>query len=257
MGILVQALGAPLAILLDALSYLVSAVGLAAVRRREPPRSGGGAAPAWHRDLWAGLALVRRHPALTALVLAMAVGGFFGGFFSALYEIFVFRVAHLTPLLLGVLVTTGGVGALLAAVAAPRLMRRVPFGRLVAASFVLNALADFLIPAAPRHPGGAFLFLLGAQFVGDGSGTVFGIVAVVAQQRVVDEARLGRLAGGVRLVTEVLAMGGALMAGILAVVIGVRQVFWILPVGTLLAAPVLCHPALRRAVDAGDLVPAP
>jgi len=238
MGVLVQTLGAPLAILLDALSYLVSAVGLSLVRRREPPPRADGSSR-FRKEVVRGLRWAWSHPLLRTIVVVAAVEGLFGGIFSALYELFVLRVCRLSPLDLGLLVTSGGVGALLAAQFAPGLMRRVRVGPLLFWAFVAADVVNVLIPLAPSriHPV-AMLCLFGAQFIGDGAGTLYLMEMTVIQQRVVDGTHLGRVGAAIRVVTQAAGALGALGAGFAAASVGVRTLFWVMPVGTAIA--ILC-----------------
>lgn len=255
MGALVQWLGAPLAILLDALSYLSSALGLGMVKRQERvPETGS--LPHFRRDVMVGFGLLSRHRLLGTLLLVAAVESVFGGFFSTLYELYVLRVLHLSALDLGILVTTGGIGALIAAQFASRLMRRLHLHVLLPLAFLIGTLANFLIPLAHGPWYMAFLFLMGAQVIGDGAGTLYQIAVSVIQQRMVDDLRLGRLGGAVRLIPQSLGMVGALIAGGVAMAIGIRATFWIMPVGTCLALPLFWRRDIRALGRPEDLVPA-
>jgi predicted MFS family arabinose efflux permease len=257
MGILVQGLGAPLAILVDAVSYLVSAGGLRRVRRQEPPPAAQVHAGRFRDDVLAGIRLVRAHALLRRLGAAALVGSAFGGIFSTLYEIYVFRVLHLSALDLGILVTTGGLGALAAATWGSRLLARHPIGQVLAASLVVEAIANVLIPLAPASRLLAFLALLGAQVIGDGAGTVYQIAATSIQQRLVDDARQGRVAGAMQVLGQTAGMVGALVAGLVAVAIGVRTTLYMMPVGSLLAAGLFVGPLMRDSGRVHDLMPLP
>lgn len=248
MGVLVQTFGVPAAILADALSYVVSAISLGAIRRPEPPpqpetRAGSaGHAPA----LLDGLRVVAGHPVLRPLAGLVATTALFGGFFAALYEFYVLRTLHLTPAVLGLLITCGGVGSLVGAAASARSARRFGLGRTLVATFALSAVATALVPAAYGGFVVAFLFLFGAQFGGDLFATVFNIAAATLEQTVTPTAWLGRVEGALQTLSGGLGVVGALGAGILGAAIGPRDAFWIAACGNLAAAAWLLSPRLRR-----------
>ena len=51
-----------------------------------------------------------------------------GSFYGVLYTIYLIDDLHLTPLLLGIVVSAGGVGALVGSLFAPRVIRRLGIG---------------------------------------------------------------------------------------------------------------------------------
>lgn len=86
-GGLVQAIGAPLAIFVDAISFVVSAISLGLIRSREPerpPRMSGQI----RLEILEGLRLVRRHPVLVPLTLRSIIAHVAGSFYGVLYTIY-------------------------------------------------------------------------------------------------------------------------------------------------------------------------
>lgn len=249
MGVLVQALGVPAAILGDALSYVASAASLAAIRRPEPAPGvaveagrGADAPPALLDGLWA----VARHPLLRPLAGLMATSSLFGGFFAALYEFYVLRTLHLTPAVLGLLITSGGVGSLIGAALTARATRRFGLGPTLLATFAVSAVATALVPAAPASFAPAFLCLFGAQFGGDLFATIFTIAAATLEQSVTPGDWLGRVEGALQTLAGGLGVIGALGAGILAAAAGPRDAFWLAAAGNALATGWLLSPRLRH-----------
>jgi len=113
-GALVQIVSAPFAILVDAISFAVSAASLIAIRARELPRPRE-LRRSISREIAEGLQVVRRH----ALVLPVAASSvsehFFGSFYAALYSLYLLQILGLTPLLLGIVISAGGIGSLVGA----------------------------------------------------------------------------------------------------------------------------------------------
>ena len=83
-GVLIQTITAPIAILFDAVSFLVSALSVGLIRKPEP-RPVPGAAPHIGREIMEGLRASWRDPILRALLLRTSTSSVFLGFGSSLY----------------------------------------------------------------------------------------------------------------------------------------------------------------------------
>jgi len=246
MGVLVQAFGVPLAIVGDALSYAVSGVSLLLIRRSEPPPAPASADGRPRAGLLDGLRAVAAHPVLRPLAGLVATQSVFGGFFGALYELYALKTLHLSPFLLGLLITCGGLGSLVGSTLWLRLSVRAGLGRVLLVSFALSALANILVPAAPSTLFAAFAFLWGAQFFGDMFGTVFAIGTATVEQRVTPGSWLGRVEGALQTLGGGLGAAGAVAAGLIATAVGMRTAFWISAAGGMLAVAWLLTPRMRR-----------
>ena len=231
MGVLVQALGAPLAILFDALSYLASALTLWAIRCPEPrpERSPENDAPRAAQ----GLRIVLHHPLLRPLAVVVAVTNLCGGAFAALYELYVLRTLQLGPLALGLLVTLGGIGSLLSAGIARAVVRRLGIGRTLTFSLFAAGLTGLAIPLAPSGFAPAFAALATAQLLGDLTGTLYEIEETVLRQTVTPDGWLGRVNGGMQFFGGLFGLAGTVLFGLLAVAGGIRLTFWIAALGDL------------------------
>jgi len=246
MGALIQWLGAPLAIAFDAFSYLASALSLWAVRKPEQtPEPGGGREPALS-DAIEALGKVRSHPLLGPIFLTLAVQALFGGFFEALYEIYALRTLHLNPFALGLLITSGGLGALAAAPLVGRITRRFGLGPTLIGTTLLQGVVDLLIPAAGGPFIIAFSFLFTAQVAGDFLGTIFEIGEVTLRQSITPDAWLGRVNGSMNFASGIMGMAGALVGGLLGGIAGGHPAFYISALGMGASALFLAVSAVRR-----------
>jgi MFS family permease len=126
-GILVQAITAPIAILFDALSFLVSALSVGLIRKPEPPPAAR-APEHLVAETLAGLRFIFGHPVLRPLGLRWATTFLSMGFLGPLYVLYAIQILHLKPAMLGVVIAMGGVGAMVGSVLAPRLVRRFGLG---------------------------------------------------------------------------------------------------------------------------------
>jgi hypothetical protein len=255
MGALIQGLGGPAAVGLDALSYVASALSLALVRRPEPPprprleRAGQGAMA----EAAAGYRAVATHPVLRPIVLTLACQSLFGGFFSTLYELYALDTLHQTPLMIGLLVTGGGMGALAGSAASLGAVRRFGMGRTLVGTAVLGGAINVLVPVASGGVWAAFAALLAAQFLGDLMLTVFEVGANSVQQTVTPGHWLGRVNAMARFLGAVLGAAGALLSGALAAVWGPRALLAIAAVGLTASGVWLWRSAAAALTDAGRL----
>src|SRR5712691_6915452 len=135
-GVLVQIVSAPFAILIDAISYLISAASLTLIRSREPERPARAGSSHVGGEIAEGIRLVARHRVLRSLSGSTATRHFFGSFIGALYSVYLIRELGISPLVLGLLISAGGIGALTGAALAVPVTRRLGQGpALIATAF--------------------------------------------------------------------------------------------------------------------------
>lgn len=254
-GVLIQLLGAPLAVAIDALSYVWSAAFVAAIRPREEPPVAAAPRLRVVADALTGLKITFGHPLLRSLSLAFGAVCFSGGFFAALYMLYALSDLQLSTAVIGAVISAGGVGALIGVAAARWLPRVLGLGRTLVVALVAFASATLLIPLAgsawvPRSATVPLLVL--HQLAGDGGLMVFSIHAVTIRQTVLPVEVLGRVNGSLQVLFGSLVPLGAVVAGPLAELFSVRTALCIgLGFGSLAPLSVLLSPvASLRRVDA-------
>ncbi|MCM2415970.1 MFS transporter [Streptomyces sp. RKAG290] len=138
-GALVQALTAPVAVIADALSFLASAALIGPIRVDEPAVAADEAAgPSLLRRAGEGLVFVVRHPVLRASLGCATTLNFFTFMSSTgLTVLFADRVLGLSAGAIGLAFGIGSTGAVVGAVLAPKISRRIGVGRSIAAGAVL------------------------------------------------------------------------------------------------------------------------
>ena len=219
-GVLVQLLTAPIAILFDAVSFLFSAVTVAAIRKPEtaPVRCEEG-----HplREALAGLRFVWSHPILRAMASYAVTTYFCYGILGALYIVYAIDSLKMGPILLQLAITCGGVASLMGSAAASRISAKLGLGATFIGSATITGLGSFLIPAA--HSGGivwATSMIVLSQFVCDFNLTVYNVHELTVRQTLAPQEMLGRVNASMRLLTfGVLPIGSAL-GGLIAVPLG-------------------------------------
>jgi MFS family permease len=222
-GGLVQLVGAPFAILVDAVSFAVSAVSLVLIRSAEPARPARTSPTPMRVEIVEGVNLVRRHPVLVPLMLRSVIAHVAGSFYGVLYTLYLINDLHLSPFLLGVVVSAGGVGSLVGSVLASRVIARLGFGPALIRAAAGASLVGVLTPLAGGPLVLATLMVFLPQLIGDGLQTIEGVAELSLIQSVIPDRILGR----VNATLEVLSHGiayplGALLAAALAGWIGVR-----------------------------------
>lgn len=249
-GMLVQWLTAPRAILIDAISFLVSAVSVWLIRaeredsivkdQRKQTESIG-----WN-ELSAGFRLTFRDPILRALALRAATVAFFFGFFSTLYVLYAVQELKFTPVVLGIIVTLGGIGAFAGAIFAERIASHFSVGRTMIGAAMASGVISLLIPLAPG-PGWMAVACLGAaQLFGDVAYPVYGIHEATLRQSITPPDLLGRVTACSQLLFKGLWPLGALVGGALATLIGMRMTFALCSMGVLASALWLVFSPVRR-----------
>ena len=238
-GLLVQLISAPLTLLLDGLSFVVSALTLAAIRAPEPPPPARGPETSIVREIGEGLRMTWGQPVLRALALATAWRDFFGSFYGALYSLYALQVLGLTPLVLGLLIAGGGLGALLGAAVARPLALRLGQGPALVLALALMGLVGLLTPLAGGPRWLVILCLLLPQLVGDLFRAAFEISARSLRQALIPVSWLGRVGASVGFLVGGLGTLGLLVGGILGSAIGIRPAIWVAALGGALAALLL------------------
>jgi MFS family permease len=244
-GILFQVLAAPIAIAANAVTYLLSAVFLACIRRAEPTPEPEPHAR-WTDDVRLGFGTALRHPLVRPIFLSSWMQNLAGGMFGALYIIFCVKVVGLNPALLGLTIAAGGVGALIGAGTAGWLSKRLGVGRSFLGAQVMVALVIAIIPLSPGDPAHGMPFLVVSQILGDAFGVATLILGTSLIQTVMPVAVLGRVNATFKAVGGGLAVLGAILGGVLGEAIGVRGAIWV-GVAGLAIAPLFSLPGpLKR-----------
>jgi len=229
-GALVAWLTAPIAIAADTLTFVVSALLIARIRKEEKIVASQ-AETSFIADVRIGIHVVWRDPAVRALFIAAATMTLFGSFMASLYTLFALRDLGLTPTELGIAIGCGGIGALAGAMAARRAAERFGPRRTLIGSLALGAAMQVLIPLAPPVPWIAMTFLIATQLLGDGVLTVYLINETTLRQRLLPPEALGRAAGTFQVANGLLTPVGAIVGAVLADGIGIRPTLWLLAIG--------------------------
>jgi MFS family permease len=258
-GFLIQAFTAPIAIFIDAVSFVVSAILLATIRKPEPAPTPHADREPVLREIRDGIHILARSPLLRALALSHGGTHILWGIFGTSYLIYANQELHLDPATIGVIAAIGGIGSLAGSALAPIMVRRFGVGQSILLGIVGFIAGNALIPLAPATGAvvgislGA-LFLIGQQLLGDSLATVFEVTETSLMQASVSDRVLGRVNASFTTFTTLLTLAGAIAGGYIAESWGLRTAFWVGLAGAALTLLVVWFSPVRKVRDA-PLVP--
>jgi len=248
-GVLFQWLTAPVAVIVNAATYLASAFALSKIRATEPVGDRQPERTGLISGLATGAGLALGDSIARVLLFTSSMGGLFGGFFSALYILFVLRTLGLGPVVLGLGIACGGLGALAGSFAASALARQLGVGRSILLCSVGSALGTMILLFAPAHRASAVVFLVGQQLTGDFLGVIPIILGTSLLQSIIAGEALGRVRAVFRAASGLAAVIGSLAGGVLGQAFGVRQALFMAIAGLLLAPLISVFTPLWRVGD--------
>jgi MFS family permease len=250
-GVLIGVLRAPLAVAVDALSFLGSALFLFLIRRPEPPpdrHHDGQPKTGMRREMAEGLRYVLGHAYLKNIAACTAIANLFGNVAGAVILIFAVRELGMTAQAIGLAFSIGATGALLGALAANRVSTRLGVGPTIIAFAAIAGPALLplaLVPAGTPIPVLVALVAL-SGFVGGLSAVVYNVAQVSLRQAVTPTRMQGRMNATMRWFVWGTIPIGALLGGVLGSVLGVREAVLIGAMGEMVAVlPVLFSPVRR------------
>jgi MFS family permease len=235
-GVLVQLVTAPMAILVDAASFIVSAAMLGLIRQEESAPAHRHHASSMREEIVEGLQTVVGEPILRALAAAAVTFSLLGGFFGALYSVYAIRSLELTPALLGLAIAGGGIGALAGAALNSRIVLWAGFGRTLIGGLLLHGICALVVPLARPPATAAAPTLFAAQVAGDAGLMLFFINAISLRQSVTPDRLLGRVNASVDFLVAAAGPVGLLLGGFLGQAIGMRPTLFLGAMGSFLGA---------------------
>jgi MFS family permease len=242
-GALIQWIGAPLAIVADAVSYLGSASFIFLIRRTEPPipRHGPEGKPRIRSEIAQGLRYVLRNPLLRAIAACTGTSNLFSNLGFAVLILYSVRRLGLNPGQIGLIFALGNVGSLLGALSGGAVSRWLGTGRTIVLSALVFGPPWLLVPLAPRSS--PYPFLIASIFLGGFGGVIYNMNQVGLRQAITPLRMQGRMNATMRFMVWGTIPIGAFVGGVLGNSIGLRPTLWVAGVGSCLPfLPVLLSP---------------
>lgn len=222
-GLLVELLTAPVALIADAASFVVSAISLLWIRETEPAPVRPPERMSVIAQIGIGISLVFKDPLLRALV---GTSGFFNLFIqwiSALLVLFMVHDLRLNAGIIGLLVTCQSVGALTGSFLSGVASRRFGIGRTIMGAVVCECLVMLAAPLAPASHRALAAVMIGAVLFVNGMGsTLSGIIGTSVRQAVTPQQMIGRMTAAFQFVGFGVVALGALGGGFVGQLLGLR-----------------------------------
>ncbi len=251
-GALIGLIGAPFAVIADALSYLASAFFVSRIERAEPHpeaerRAAGLAREPLRRQIAEGLRFVLGNPYLRAIAGATSSSNLFSTMIFAIMPVYLYRELGLSAATVGVIFGIGALGTLGGALVANQIAARLGLGRAIIGSMALGGPAMLLLPLASHDAPVAWL-VASMALMGFAS-VVYNINQVSYRQAICPTAIQGRMNATMRFLVWGTIPVGSIIGGLVATAVGVHDAIWIgafgscLPFLSVLLSPVR---SLRR-----------
>jgi MFS family permease len=245
-GGLVQLLTAPIAILADAVSFLVSAALLTRIQREErfvKPENG----TRLRHEIVEGVRYVFRDPILRPSMAFVATSNFFGNVLWTIFLVYAVRRLDWSPGTIGLVLTLGNLGFLSGAVLAPRIGTRFGVGPTMIGAAVLGGWPLLAVPLAP--PEDAIPLVVAAVAVQGFGVVLFNVTAISLFQAITPDRLLGRMNASRRFVVWGVIPLGQLTSGGLAAWIGLRPTMLVGAIGAAVAFLPLVFSRVRSLRD--------
>jgi MFS family permease len=243
-GFLVQTLGAPVALLADAGSFLFSAFALRGTKVQEPEVKRPDTSS--RQRLVEGFHRLFRDPLLRGSLFCTSTINFFNFFLTAIFVLFATRELGLRAGTIGIVLGVGAVGALVGAVIAPRVGRTIGIGRAVVVGAILFPAPLALFPLAHGSHALVIAMLLTGEFLASIGVMIFDVNQNAVLALATPEALRTRVFGAYRFVNYGTRPIGAVLGGILGGAIGLRETLWISVIGSSLGVLFLLFSPMPR-----------
>jgi MFS family permease len=259
-GGIVAVLTAPVAVLVDAISFVASAGLIVSIRERLRPRDTAGitsdpasavaadavdgptaegsvkaetAAPAdpappgggMRRQIAEGLRYIFGHEFLGNIAATTGTSNLFGNIGFAIFPVFAYKTLELQPEQVGTIGGLGGAGVLVGALIASRVQARLGVGRTILFSIAAIGPLSLLLPLST--PQTAFWLLSISFFLSSITNVMYNISQVSLRQAITPEHFLGRMNATMRFLVWGTIPVGSLIGAALSGIVGVQTTMWI------------------------------
>ncbi|MEO5966251.1 MAG: MFS transporter [Candidatus Limnocylindrales bacterium] len=255
-GLLIGILKAPFAMILDSLSYVISAIFVFFIHRPEPPiephdEAAHGPKPSMRQEIAVGLRYVTGHRWLRSIAATTGTSNFFGNVGGAILILYLTRDRGLGPEAIGFAFSVGSVGVLIAALTTSWLTKRVGVGRML----VLTAMGFSIsgLPVAFAPDGLIWYAVAASGFLAGFCGVGWNINQVSLRQAITQPRMQGKMNATMRFIVWGTMPIGSILGGALGSLIGLHATIIIGALGGLIAFVPVTLSSVRRIVT----MPAP
>jgi len=229
-GAIIQVLIAPIAVILDALSFLVSAMLLSRVEEKSA-RPMKDEQPTIRQALAGGLRFLVSEPTMRPIILLASGTMIFNSALAAVQVLYLVRELGFSALAIGALFTIASVGAIPGAALARWSGERFGVGVTIIGGWALSSLSGIAIPLVGGSRVLAFI-TLGLTFAtGAAAFTAANVQQWTLRQLLAPQSLGGRVTAGFRFAVQGMGVIGTAGGGYLAGVIGMQPALIIYAIG--------------------------
>jgi Na+/melibiose symporter-like transporter len=244
--VLVALITAPFAMLVNALTFLGSAFWLRKIEHVEEPPIPAAEHEPLRVEITTGMRTVSQSPILRALIGTSGATTFFGEVFMAIYVLYLTRELDLTTSMIGLIFGIGGIGALIGAMLAEPLSRRIGIGNSIMLGQAMFGLTGMLIPLAVLMPSIAVPMVIASEFLQWGFLILRQVNSAGMRQAYTPMQEMGRVQSTALLVVRGLKPIGAIAGGLIATAIGAALTLTLAEIGMLIAVLPLFFSPVRE-----------
>ena len=234
-GVVIQALTAPLALAIDACSFLLSALSLGLIKTPEPAPVAA-QSQGFRVALVEGMRYIWQQTILRAFTSTNATFMFCFGVVQTVLLLFLTRTLQLNESVIGLIFGIGGLGGLVGAGSAGWISRRLGVGSTIIGASFLRGLGLALVPLAvilPSAVGPWFITLF--YTLHQGGWSIWSVTQASVRQGIAPHHLRGRVTAGFLVVVRGATPLGAFVGGWLGETLGLVPTFVGAGVGLILA----------------------
>ena len=237
-GLLIGLFRAPFAMVIDALSYLFSAVFVLWIRRPEPPgephdEAAHGPKPSMRKEITVGLRYVTGHRWLRSIAATTGLSNLFSNLAWSILILYLVRERGLTAEIIGFAFSLGSLGVLLAALTTSRITARLGVGRMLVLSSIGFSVS--VLPVAMAPDALIFQAVALSGFLGGFSSVAWNVNQVSLRQAITPARMQGKMNATMRFIVWGTIPVGTITGGALGSIIGLHPTIWVGAIGGLFA----------------------
>ncbi|MBO0791992.1 MAG: MFS transporter, partial [Ktedonobacteraceae bacterium] len=219
---IVQVVSAPFALLVDAVSFLVSALCLKSIRLPMATPAPLLKQPSFWEQCAEGFHVIRKHALLRAIVCCSSTLNFGGAIILTVFTFYMINELHLSAAVCGIILGGGSLGSLAGAMLAAPLARWYGWGPTLLGTTLCWSMGALLLPLAHGPIMLTILLLLAGRFVMGTAQTTYNINQISLRQITLPGALHGRINATIRCLAGSAVPLGSFLGGGLGTLIGVR-----------------------------------
>lgn len=251
-GLLISVFTAPIAILIDSISYVISSIFLSKINIEEPTLLVN------HDNIFKkigdGIKILIKHPILRSISFSTAILNFFRTAFDAVYILFIVNIVGANPTQVGIIFGVGSIGGILGAFFSQKISKIIGIGPSIIGSVVMITGGGIIVAFVNESMiFTMILLILGQIFTGFGN-TVYFVSQVSLRQSITPTEIMGRINASNRFISRAAMPLGGLFGGLLGTFVALKLSLFILAIGYILA--IICliiSPVIKlKTIEEGD-----